>query len=208
MTIDVQVRRLREREIPQATAMLARAFRDYSMGEFLSPDPSRRDAAMRWLFAASLRYGLRYGEVWAAVGQGGLIEGAAIWWAPEFVEPDDDRAEETGLADGLLVVGPTVWSQLMEASQLRAELHHRVAPDPHWYLDFLGVDLALQGHGIGSALLQPMLDRLDADRLPAYLETSAPRNLDYYPRFGFTLADEVAIPGRDRTFYAMRREPR
>ena len=43
--------------------------------------------------------------------------------------------------------------------------------EPHWYLALLGVDPALQGRGFGPHLMQPVLDRCDSDRLPAYLET-------------------------------------
>ena len=36
----------------------------------------------------------------------GTVHGVAVWWAPENVEPDDERAAESGLADGPSVVGP------------------------------------------------------------------------------------------------------
>ena len=39
--------------------------------------------------------------------------------------------------------------------------------------------------GIGSALLESWLREVDADALPAYLETDRPENLAFYRRFGF-----------------------
>ena len=43
---------------------------------------------------------------------------------------------------------------------------------PHWYLGILGTDTVHQGKGVGSALMQPILERCDAEGLPAYLESS------------------------------------
>jgi hypothetical protein len=34
------------------------------------------------------RYGLAFGEVWAVND----LEGVAVWWAPEYVDPHDERA--------------------------------------------------------------------------------------------------------------------
>jgi ribosomal protein S18 acetylase RimI-like enzyme len=172
------------------------------------PDRARRDATGRWMFGANLLHGLLYGEVWAAVGAKSVIQGAAIWWAPEYVNLDDGRAVETGFADGLLVIGPAGWQRLDELGQVMARLHQQAASDPHWYLAVLGVDPAAQGRGIGGRVLQPMLDRLDVERLPAYLETGNPRNLDFYPRHGFEVVAEETVPGTDLTFWGMRREPR
>jgi len=207
MTASPLIRRLREREIGQAAGMLARAFKDAPLTEVLAPDPARRDAASRWLFGSNLRYGHQYGEVWAAIGPGRAVDGAAIWWAPDYVEPDDERSEQSGLADGLLVVGPVAWNRLAELAGSMADLHQRAAPGPHWYLAFIGVEPALQGRGIAGQLLRPMLDRLDAERLPAYLETAVPRNVAYYPRFGFEVTGEVTPPS-GVTFWGMRRHPR
>src|SRR5207253_2372458 len=48
--------------------------------------------------------------------------------------------------------------------------------EPHYYLEFLGTRRDRQGKGTGTAVMQPMLERCDAEGLPAYLESSNPRN--------------------------------
>ena len=58
-------------------------------------------------------------------------------------------------------------------------------PGPCWYLNGIGVDPSAQRTGLGSALINQMLPRIDEDALPAFLDTSAPDNLGYYERFGF-----------------------
>jgi ribosomal protein S18 acetylase RimI-like enzyme len=57
--------------------------------------------------------------------------------------------------------------------------------EPHWYLPWLGVDPALQGRGLGSLMLKHTLRRVDETGLPAYLESSNPKNIPLYERLGF-----------------------
>ena len=48
---------------------------------------------------------------------------------------------------------------------------------PSWYLLGLGTVKEHQGKGLGSAVLSHMLSRCDTEGLPAYLESSNPRNV-------------------------------
>jgi hypothetical protein len=52
-----------------------------------------------------------------------------------------------------------------------------------------------------------MLARVDADRMPAYLESSNQRNLAFYGRHGFEMTSEVVIPSGPRV-WPMWREGR
>jgi len=71
--------------------------------------------------------------------------------------------------------------------------HHPV--DRHWYLGTLGVEPALWGRGIGTDLLSAWLRLVDADRMPAYLETDAADNIRFYQRAGFDVVEEIRILG-------------
>lgn len=59
--------------------------------------------------------------------------------------------------------------------------------DPHWYLPWLGVHRSGQGHGLGGHLLTQCLQVVDADHLPAYLDSPNPRNVTLYQRHGFDI---------------------
>lgn len=56
---------------------------------------------------------------------------------------------------------------------------------PFSYLWFIGVAPGDQNKGIGSKMLQSVLDYSDQQNLPVYLETSTVRNLPWYDKFGF-----------------------
>ena len=80
-------------------------------------------------------------------------------------------------------------------------------PQPHYYLAILGADPLFQRAGAGSAAIQPMLDRCDAEGTPAYLETQKEDNIAYYHRSGFSVVEEIRVDGCP-SMWAMRREPR
>jgi predicted N-acetyltransferase YhbS len=78
--------------------------------------------------------------------------------------------------------------------------------EPHWYLAVRGVDPGRQGVGVGGTLLRAGLARCDRERLPVYLDTGKPENLEYYVRFGFTVSADIFIVGGP-TAWLLRREP-
>jgi GNAT superfamily N-acetyltransferase len=63
--------------------------------------------------------------------------------------------------------------------------------EPHWYVQILGVHPNHQGKGIGGKLLQPVLQQADEEGVAVYLESSNPRNLDFYRKHGFEVMEEI-----------------
>lgn len=58
------------------------------------------------------------------------------------------------------------------------------------YLWFIGVDPGVQNQGIGSKLLQEIIDYSNNNNRPIYLETSTVKNLPWYEKFGFEVYNE------------------
>jgi ribosomal protein S18 acetylase RimI-like enzyme len=79
--------------------------------------------------------------------------------------------------------------------------------EPHWYLPLIGVDPARQGQHLGDRLMAHALARCDADGLPAYLESSNPRNISFYQRHGFVELGKIQA-GSSPTIVPMLRRPR
>lgn len=204
---EMEIRELEPDEVESAAEMLTRAFWDSQLMALLAPDEEQRADIGRWFFESQTVYGLLYGDVWAAVEDDGTVQGAAIWWAPEHVEPNDERSTESGLADGPTIVGPEGWARLQELSRATTTLHRQVAADPHWYLSMIGVEPEMHRQGIGGEILAACLEFVDEEGLPAYLETAAEENLPFYQRYGFRIGAEVTVPSLGVTVWGMRREP-
>jgi ribosomal protein S18 acetylase RimI-like enzyme len=79
--------------------------------------------------------------------------------------------------------------------------------EPHWYLPMIGVDVPFQNRGYGSALLRHALAVCDRDGVPAYLESSNPRNVPLYQRHGFELMGVIQA-GSSPKLFPMVRKPR
>jgi ribosomal protein S18 acetylase RimI-like enzyme len=63
----------------------------------------------------------------------------------------------------------------------------------HWYLPLIGVEPNAQGKGIGAELMRHAVARCDRERALAYLESSNPRNIPFYRRFGFEVMGEIQM---------------
>lgn len=86
------------------------------------------------------------------------------------------------------------------------ERHHLA--EPHWYLEALGATPEARGTGVGGRVVQPVLDDCDETRLPAYLESSNPRNWSFYERLGFVRGEPLPVPPGCPLLVPMVRQPR
>ena len=113
------------------------------------------------------------------------VNGAALW-LPPGVQP-----EEAALDDVVQrTVSASIRSDAMAIFEQMARYHPR---GPHWYLPLIGVDPACQGHGHGGALMTYALRQCDQDHLPAYLESTNPRNISLYQRHGFQVIGTIQV---------------
>ena len=96
----------------------------------------------------------------------------------------------SGLWAAPVRLGIPAWQRRRALAPILAALK---PPGPCWYLNGIGVEPSAQRTGLGSALINQMLPRIDDDALPAFLDTSAPDNLGYYERFGFNVTAESTL---------------
>jgi ribosomal protein S18 acetylase RimI-like enzyme len=183
--------------------MLARAFLNDPMYEYIFPEAETRQDHIAWDMANLLRYGLRFGEVTATPD----LAGCTIWLPPGETEFTSERMAQAGMLDAASHLGEQANAR-MERFITATELNQaRLVPQPHEYLLVLGVDPARQGQGIGSALLASILNRASAGRLPVYLETTKQTNLAFYERQGFNLLRQEALPAGGPPVWYMVRDP-
>jgi GNAT superfamily N-acetyltransferase len=191
-------------QITDAGRVLGRAFWDDPAAIYILPDDDRRARPLSWFFTHAAQYGDLFGEVYTTAGQ---VEGAAIWLPPGEAEVTEERMAEAGLDQLPEVFGEESFGRFEHMLGHLETLHQRDLPEPHWYLFILGVDPPRQGQGVGGALLQPVLQRADADGLPCYLETMKLRNLPFYQKHGFRVVVDSVLPDSSLRFWTMKRDP-
>ena len=167
------------------------------------------DPIMRWLYPEAGDYLAKFpGFVEAYSGKAlaartawrlGPSSAVALWLPPQV-----DVDGEAFVGYMLETVAPDKHDDLMSVATQMDALH---PPVPLWYVALLGVDAALQGMGLGAQLLKHGLETVDRDHLPAYLDSSNPRNVTFYERHGFEVVGESRA-GAAPPIISMLRPPR
>ena len=167
------------------------------------------DPPNRWLFPDAHDYVRNFPKFVQGLGGSAFANGTAfmtsdcsgaILWLAPGVSPNKEALSRLIEED----VAPDKQADLGGAIDEMGRYHPQ---EPHWYLPFIGVDPARQGAGIGAALLRPILARCDEAGLPAYLESSNPRNRPLYQRHGFEVLGEIRA-GSCPPVTPMLRKPR
>lgn len=194
------IRRATEADVPSLTRMLGRAFFDDPLAVWACRSTLLRPVMLASIHCARLRQLLAHEEIWTTSDS----SSAALWAPP-------GQWQTTLLQDAYLardLLHPRLVTRLpkLVLGLNRIQRRHPHKPS-HWYLSLLGTDPDLQGHGLGSAVLQPVLEMCDGDGVGAYVESSRERNLDFYARQGFLVTGELRLPRGPRV-WSMWRKPR
>jgi ribosomal protein S18 acetylase RimI-like enzyme len=151
------------------------------------------DPVERWMYPRAADYVRHFPAFVEAFAGPALAEGTAwmlddfsavAFWLPPGRQPRGD-AIVAALTNS---VAAHKHDDLLAVLEQMDAIHPTF---PHWYLPWLGVDPARRGEGLGGRLLDLCLHTVDAQRLPAYLETPNPRTIAFYARRGFEVIGEA-----------------
>jgi GNAT superfamily N-acetyltransferase len=178
------------------TATLTAAFEtDPLWGRWAFPG-AKDDLAVWWRFY--IASALRYPCVWVR----GDYAAASVWIPPDGTELTEDEEERLEpLLDQL--VGPRAPDVMKLVERFEAS-HPRERP--HYYLGLLATHPDYRGRGLGMGLLAENLASMDAEGVPAYLESTNPDNNPRYERLGFRQVGEFTTPDGKRTVATMWRD--
>jgi ribosomal protein S18 acetylase RimI-like enzyme len=182
----VKIRRARKEDIPSMGQMLARAFHDDPIVDWVFRNETRRPKYTRRFFEGRARVLMGQREIYLA--EDGA---AAAMWA----RPDEWRDPPLRAFKELAILVPGVGHRAAQVMRGLIQVESKHPKEPHWYLAVLGTEPARQGEGLGSALLRRVLEDCDRDEVPAYLETGTERNVAFYTRHGFKVREEFRLPG-------------
>ncbi|MFG3154208.1 GNAT family N-acetyltransferase [Streptomyces sp. NPDC048219] len=197
----VAIRTAVEHDRDLVVRLLDEAFQDDPVSRWVFPGDEYRRGTHHRLMAAFTDAVLADG--WIDITEDGAA--CALWLSvPEDAHDDAHDGGADGPAQVRAAVDPDN-ERVERIARLTEDIHP--AGRAHAYLWMIGVAPGRQGEGLGSALVESVLDRCDRERLPAYLEASSARSRGLYERLGFEFTGRALdLPDGPR-MWPMWREP-
>jgi GNAT superfamily N-acetyltransferase len=177
--------------------VLDTAFQGDPVSGWVFPEPAHRRVAHPRLMAA-------FTDIVLAEGRVDLAEdgAACALWLSVPADPHDDDDADTAVQ--LRETVDPGNERVEQIARLTAAVHP--SGRAHAYLWMIAAAPDRQGEGLGTALVQSVLDRCDRENLPAYLEASNARSRRLYERLGFVDRPVLDLPDGPR-MWPMWREP-
>lgn len=195
------VRQATNADVEGMARTLARAFYEDAVWQWFMPDDATRVNRLEHMFATFTRsVYLRHGRDCYTTD---AYNGAALW-APPWHEHMSAGDILRILPGWTKAIG---WRELLRSKRGVDSLDKVHPHERHYYLPFVGVAPESQGKGLGTALMKPVLEMCDRERIPAYLEATSVDSRRCYERVGFQTRSEERVAGDGPSFFAMWREP-
>ena len=181
-----------QKSYQQAAQLLGRAFVDdpVSVAVYRNFSADRRVRALTVDFTAEVKLCVLKGYPLQVNEDGKVIAAAVIYPPGAYPLPVSDQwmlLIKSILGNGFYDIRG--WMQWLEEVD-------KVHPnEPHYYLEYLGVEPEHQGKALGSSIMQYLVSKADEEGVGCYLENANPRNIPFYQRFGFQVISEKAIIG-------------
>jgi GNAT superfamily N-acetyltransferase len=196
--VPVEITRAGPDRLGALAAVLGRAFVTEPMMRWPLGEGEHGDIEDRLIraFEYFLEHVIEVGMVWEA-GDGA---GATVWIPPDGMDAWEEAQRRDSRVYTLTEDGGR-WDAFWEW------IESKIPEGPLWHLDSLAVEPGMQGHGIGSALIEFGLNGPRAEETGVFLETGTPRNVPLYEQFGFRVVEDADAPGGGPHIWFMRWDP-
>ena len=183
------VREADKDDIAEVASILAAGFWDDPLLSWVFDEPGRL-GKLEALFDFSMK------SRFLPRGRTYLMEDAAAGWIPAESAPEVGAGggDENEFAARLFAAGASV-DELGRLGAMAAAMDKAHPAQPHWYLAMIAARPERQGNGLGTVLMQHALEMVDERHMPAYLESSNPRNITLYQRHGFVVTGTIEVAG-------------
>jgi GNAT superfamily N-acetyltransferase len=198
-------RRLRGNDLREASELACRAFDDGPYFKFVFPDERQRARGVRIIHHTAFAHSGRGSRIRTVRDSRNRIVGLSLWLTTGN-HPQSVTTQLTQLPGALrsCYFRPSVLKTGLAYARATEPLHPK---EPHWYLNVLMVDPAVQGQGVGTALMDEALAAVDSEGVGAYLETNNESNVHYYAKFKFQLSETLRPVPDAPARYTLWREP-
>jgi hypothetical protein len=108
--------------------------------------------------------------------------------------PDKKKTTLKSILLDIKLILSSVGLKNIKKTLARESLINKIQPkEAKYYLWFIGVDPEYQNEGIGSILLDEIIEDSEQKKRPIYLETSTLKNLPWYKKSGFQIYYELDL---------------
>lgn len=198
-------RQLSLADVESAAQVIAHSFVEDPLTSFMLPFKATRVKTLLKFFRVYAEINIKAGR---GFGVGEPLQGVAFWKFPEQDSLSISVKSLGKLLPLLFTMYPLGYFRAKKVIDQTDTLHSKHAPDPHFYLDNLGVLASSRGQGLSSKLIRPVLQMADEQKVAAYTDTVTKANVPLYEHFGFRLVEESFIKSTGITVYALKRPTR
>jgi len=191
-------------DVNYLSKLFERVFFNWSLVVALEPDEEIRRTRAHYFYALSIKHLIKYGEAYATSPK---LEGVAMWVHSDYTEMTLWQMIKYGGLKTFYKLGAKSMKKADISLEFMEKTHKTLIKEPHYHFAWLGVEPGLQKTGIGTELIQAMLDKFTKENMKCFLDTQDKQNIDYYRKFGFKLIHECQIPNVDVMYWGMLWEP-
>ena len=193
-------------QIERASKILTQAFNNDPVFRYLGIGEGKQARvnvnALKWFCKMGLRNCHSYSHIYTTDD----LKGVAAWTPPGKSEMNVWQI----LSMLSILPWKCGWHRLGRCLSLFSTLTERESremSEPHWTLSLLGVSPTCQGQGIGSLLLQPVLEQADKEGTPCYLATFSEQAVRFYQKHGFVILSQDEFLSGSPCIWTMKRSP-
>jgi ribosomal protein S18 acetylase RimI-like enzyme len=194
--------RVQKGEIGKASNVLTNAFMNDPLISYIFSNGEQRNQLLMKFFRMRVRYGIRYGEVYASSHN---FEGVAMWLPGKNVHASNWRGMRAGGLRLYFQLGLTIMKKIQSVNHYTHSFREKLIDHPYWYVGPIGVVPEHQRKGVARSLLQPLLARMNRENMDCFLETQNKKNVAIYERYGFTVIGRGKIPQTEIPHWGMCR---
>jgi len=177
--------KIQKKDLQNAVNVLTDAFSEESMWKAVFKNEEKNRA----LTEVMVRFCSKYGNV---VSTSENIEGVMA------ISPyDKDMTTWRIIRSGafflsMRIVGEAKIMQVLTKAVEEAKKSLNLGPYIH--LLIMGVSQEFQGKGFGGQLLRAVIEKVEIERVPIYLETQKEANVSLYEKYGFSVKKKIILP--------------
>ncbi len=174
-----------------------------SLERSVSGEASTKREAMLMYMDYSMVEAETYGELFIPDTH---TRGVSVWSKPIDIRRDSEKKVRKN-SFILVNMGQNSLDMYVEIIDFMSLKASEIIPPESWYLSIVGLKPSFQGQGLGSTLINQVLEKTDSLNLSTYLETFTLRNMSFYERLGYKSIASIHEPTVDANYWIMKRDP-